>query len=77
MYEDEDSEFELELPEILRQQRESEEAQNEADGGGDGDEDYGDISNIIQIDMEKMADLEARANERASSSSDMQGVTQA
>ena len=67
MYEDEDSEFELELPELLRkQQREAEarESDTYSEAGSEGE--YGDMSHIIKVDMEKMTDLQGKDMERAS-----------
>jgi hypothetical protein len=69
MYEDEDSEFELELPELLRkQQREAEarESDTYSEAGSEGE--YGDLNHIIRVDMEKMTDLQGRDMERASDS---------
>lgn len=67
MYEGEESEFELELPELLRkQQREAEarESDTYSEAGSEGE--YGDLSHMIKVDMEKMTDLQGKDMERAS-----------
>jgi hypothetical protein len=61
MYEDEESVYELELPELLRRQQE---AERSSDAGSESE--YGQLDDVIRIDMEKMADLEARASDRQS-----------
>jgi hypothetical protein len=67
MYEDEESEYELELPELLRkEQREIEARQSDtySEAGSEGD--YGDLSDIIRVDLEKAADMQGMAVERSS-----------
>jgi hypothetical protein len=67
MYEDEESEYELDLPELLKQeQRELEARQSDtySEAGSEGE--YGDLSDIIRVDVEKMTDMQDRAAERAS-----------
>jgi hypothetical protein len=70
MYEDEESEYELELPELLKkEQREIEARQSDtySEAGSEGE--FGDLNDIIRVDLEKVADMQGMAVER---SSDMQ-----
>jgi len=68
MYEDEESEYELDLPELLKKEqreveaRQSDDAYSEAGSAGD----YGDLDDIIRVDVEKMTDMQDRAAGRTS-----------